>query len=469
VSAIGQVIGSYRLVRELGVGGMGAVYQAEHVVIGRQAALKILHAELSGSPEMVTRIFNEARAAALIRHPGLVDVYDFGRLPDGRAFLVMELLEGETLSDLLGRGRPPLELALSVARQLAAAVGAAHERGIVHRDLKPDNVFIVRDDAVEQGVRARVLDFGIAKLAPGLAGGALHTRTGSIMGTPVYMSPEQCRGAGDVDWRCDVYALGCILFEMVAGRRVFEHEGIGELLGAHLHSAPPSASAVAPGTPRWLDAVIRKALAKEPGERWQSMVELGAALGGRRRATGVPGAQGERRVPRLLSTFSRGSGEVVHGGTGRTGRRWLATAGGLLALAVVAALWRGQHRGPTPASAPRPAVVAVPVPLAPRVVAPAGVPTAAAGATPATLVAVPAVAASVVVVPAVAASAGTAAPSAPAVAAPDGLPLDAIFRALVELDRKGDTDSVGHPKPRPRPPAKTAARHETLDPFGAAP
>ena len=161
-----EVIGSYRVLRQLGAGGMGVVYLAQHTVIGRHAAIKLLLPQYSADPEIVGRFFNEARSAALIRHPGLVDVYDFGRLPDGSAYLVMEYLTGETLASMLARhGRLPEEIALALARQIAAAVGAAHHKGIVHRDLKPDNIFVVQDEEVPVGVRARILDFGIAKLS----------------------------------------------------------------------------------------------------------------------------------------------------------------------------------------------------------------------------------------------------------------------------------------------------------------
>src|SRR5262249_53623280 len=152
-----EQIGPYRILRELGSGGMGVVYLGQHQVIGRLAAIKLLLAEFSSQEEVVARFFNEARMAALLQHPGLVDVYDFGRLPDGRAFIVMEYLEGQTLAALLKRGKLGVDLAAGLGRQIAGAVGAAHAKGIVHRDLKPDNIFVVRDDDVDIGVRARVL------------------------------------------------------------------------------------------------------------------------------------------------------------------------------------------------------------------------------------------------------------------------------------------------------------------------
>src|SRR5262245_17634888 len=204
---IGAVLGSYRILARIGGGGMGNVYAAQHMTLGRRAAIKVILPELSRNQDMMARMFTEARAAALIDHPGLVNVYDFGQLPDGSAFLVMDLLEGETLAQRLDREhRLPVDIATSVTRQVAGAVGAAHAKGIIHRDLKPDNVFLVADVEIAIGFRAKVLDFGIAKLAGDPMRGSVRTQTGAIMGTPAYMSPEQCRGSGTVDSRSDIYS-----------------------------------------------------------------------------------------------------------------------------------------------------------------------------------------------------------------------------------------------------------------------
>jgi eukaryotic-like serine/threonine-protein kinase len=351
---LGQVVGSYQIVRELGVGGMGIVYLAQHVVIGRLAAIKLLRPELSVNAEMVARIFNEARMTALIKHPGLVDVYDFGRLPDGRAYLVMEYLEGETLASMIARQRRlPVELAVGIARQIAAAVGAAHQKGIVHRDLKPDNVFIVADEEAALGLRARILDFGIAKLAPELTGGGLHTRTGSLLGTPTYMAPEQCRGTGKVDSRADIYALGCILFEMVTGRRLFDYEGMGEILAAHLHTAPDRPSSVERSVPAWLDAVILKALAKSPGDRYGSMDQLAAALGARAKATTPPIVAREPSTPPVVTTFSRTAGEMVPPpSASRRAWVWMLAGAVVLAGGAGALLALRTQDEPKPVAAP---------------------------------------------------------------------------------------------------------------------
>jgi serine/threonine protein kinase len=170
VLMIGTTLGSYRIVRELGMGGMGVVYYAEHPMLGKRVAIKLLRTELSRNQEVVGRFFNEAKAVTTINHPGLVDIYDFGYTNDGSAYIVMEFLEGESLAARLRRERPTVDVVIALARQLAGALGAAHARGIVHRDLKPDNIYLTPDPDVALGIRAKVLDFGIAKLAPGLGG-----------------------------------------------------------------------------------------------------------------------------------------------------------------------------------------------------------------------------------------------------------------------------------------------------------
>jgi serine/threonine-protein kinase len=189
----GTQVGSYRLLEQIGEGGMGAVWLAEHVMLGRRAAIKVLQASFSMQPDIVTRFFNEARAATAIADPGIVQVFDFGHHSDGSAFIVMELLEGETLHARLRRTGPlPCADALRIARQIAGSLGAAHARGIVHRDLKPENVFMVRDAEVAGGERAKILDFGIAKLGVGTSSG---TNTHAVLGTPAYMSPTSTRSA----------------------------------------------------------------------------------------------------------------------------------------------------------------------------------------------------------------------------------------------------------------------------------
>jgi len=261
----------------IGEGGMGSVWLAEHTILGRRAAIKVLHPEYSSHSEYLTRFFNEARAATSIADPGIVQIFDFGRHTDGSAYIVMELLEGEPLNRRLARrgALEPFE-ALRIMRQVASSLGEAHARGIVHRDLKPANVVIVRDKEVDGGERAKVLDFGIAKLAGDDAG--MRTQTKAMMGTPAYMSPEQFRGAGKADQRSDVYALGCMLFELLVGHPPFQSKGL-EIVAMHMREAPPVPSSLRPGIPPQLDRLVLRCLAKDPAQRFDNGGALAAALG----------------------------------------------------------------------------------------------------------------------------------------------------------------------------------------------
>ena len=273
----GVVVGSYRVLGKISEGGMGAVYRAEHALIGKPAAVKVLLPALSMNHDVVNRFFNEARATTQIKHPGIVEIFDFGYLPTGQAYLVMEFLEGEPLSRrLLARGRLHEGEAAALIRAIASALAAAHAKGIVHRDLKPDNIFVVPDPESPLGVRTKILDFGIAKLTDvGLAGST--TKTGAVMGTPTYMSPEQCRGTGKVDHRADIYSIGCMLYEMVAGRPPFVNDGAGELIGSHLYVEPDPVTAHAQISPPFA-ALVMQLLRKKPEERVQTAVELAQRL-----------------------------------------------------------------------------------------------------------------------------------------------------------------------------------------------
>src|SRR5262245_57292356 len=204
---IGRTIGNYVVKTKIGEGGMGAVYAAEHPRIGRRVAIKVLHPELGKSPEIVARFFTEAKAANEIRNEHIIEILDFGELPDGISYFVMEWLDGQSLAEALNRQRKfPLPRALHVARGVGRALAAAHESCIVHRDLKPDNIFLVKRG--EDPDFVKVLDFGIAKLMQGDPQQAYKTQTGAIMGTPYYMSPEQCRGATrEMDQRADIYSF----------------------------------------------------------------------------------------------------------------------------------------------------------------------------------------------------------------------------------------------------------------------
>ncbi len=278
---IGRSFGSYRAVREVGRGGMGVVWAAEHPLLGSQAVVKQLRPELSAQRDVIERFFNEARAASRIVHPGIVRIFDFGYGDDGTAYFVMEFLDGESVGARLARSGPIAEAqVVRLGRQIASALAAAHEAGIVHRDLKQDNVFLVPDVAVAGGERAKILDFGIAKLGGDVGEGVAVTRTGALLGSPLYMSPEQCRGTGEVDSRADVYALGCLLFAMVTGRPPFLGSGVGEIIGKHIYEQPPRPRELVAGLSVGLDAAIMRALEKDPARRHASMRAFASALDG---------------------------------------------------------------------------------------------------------------------------------------------------------------------------------------------
>jgi serine/threonine-protein kinase len=275
----GVVIGNYQIVRKLGEGGMGVVYLGQHTLLGRRAAIKVLLPALSARPDIVNRFFNEARAVTSISDPGIVQVFDFGYHTDGSAFIVMEFLEGQPLDQRLAKlGRFGVGEALRLCRQIATSLAAAHAQHIIHRDLKPENIFLVRDAEVASGERSKILDFGIAKLSDEHPG-KIKTHTGALMGTPVYMSPEQCRGLAEIDHRSDIYALGCVLFHLIVGRPPFEGEGMGDIISAHIREPAPLPSSMAPGIPASVDALVMRCLAKPPGERFQTMTELAQAIG----------------------------------------------------------------------------------------------------------------------------------------------------------------------------------------------
>jgi serine/threonine protein kinase len=274
----GSMVGSYRITGQLNVGGMGAVFRAQHELLGKAAAVKMLRPELCTNAEIVERFFKEARAATQIRHPGIVEVFDFGYHQDGRAFLVMEFLDGEPLSARLARtGLSEIQAAV-IARGIASALGAAHAKGIIHRDLKPDNVMLVPDPDMPAGERPKVLDFGIAKLAEEDNRQVSKTRTGALMGTPAYMAPEQARAAGEIDARADLYSLGCILYEMLTGAPPFVAEGAGEIISLQLFAEPELPSKRRPGISEDMDGITMRLLAKEPTDRFGTAHELVEAL-----------------------------------------------------------------------------------------------------------------------------------------------------------------------------------------------
>jgi eukaryotic-like serine/threonine-protein kinase len=275
---LGALLGNYRVLSRLGAGGMGEVYVGRHEALGHKVAVKVLRSEMTRNTEMVKRFFNEAQAATAIRNPGIVQIFDFGTTPDGSAYFVMELLEGQSLTDRLKeRLLDPVE-SCRLTRQIANVLQAAHDAGITHRDLKPDNLFLVPDSEVIGGERVKVLDFGIAKLTGEIHTSGVMTRADVVMGTPSYMSPEQCRGAGSVDTRSDIYSLGCVLFKMVCGRAPFVGHGPGDILASHLHRPAPDLREFAPDVPPALAMLVGKMLEKKRDARPQTMAAVSQAL-----------------------------------------------------------------------------------------------------------------------------------------------------------------------------------------------
>jgi serine/threonine-protein kinase len=272
---VGTQVGSFRLVRLLGRGGMGTVYLAEHPAIGSKVAVKFLHESLAQNPQVVARFYDEARAVNLIGHENIVAIYDLNLLPPSRYYFVMEYLEGETLSAAVRAHHLELPAALEVLLQLCDALQCAHERGVVHRDLKPDNVFLVTRGGRPHFVK--LVDFGIAKLRDASATSGGRTSAGLIVGTPEYMAPEQCDD-GAIDARTDVYALGVMAFELLAGRLPFQGKTVTQLLLAHLQQKPPPLSQFVKGVDPELEGAIMKALAKAPGERHADMARFADAL-----------------------------------------------------------------------------------------------------------------------------------------------------------------------------------------------
>ncbi len=348
---VGTVVdGRYEVLRILGEGGMGTVYGVRHATLGRSAALKALRSDLAQEGELAARFLQEAQATAAIKHPGVVSILDFGKLPDGRPYFVMELLDGQTLADAIHRGGPaPIPNAVAIGVKVAEALDAAHAAGIVHRDLKPENVYLVpAGKGAEPDVR--VVDFGAAVIL----GRSRLTKKGVVFGTPHYMAPEQAAGRA-IDHRTDVYALGILLYEMVTGKVPFEGDTYMGILTQHMFAEPAPPSRVRPeraGELGILEAVILRALAKEPADRFASMKELAAALQAalapsdaradtippilpRKPAREVPTARDEHDLP--TTSEIENAIQTADAPRGRSWLRVVAAVTLVLSLGVVAA------------------------------------------------------------------------------------------------------------------------------------
>jgi serine/threonine-protein kinase len=371
----------YKVEAVLGEGGMGVVYRCRHKIIDKKVAMKVLRSDLARDQEVTERFLTEARAASAIGDEHIIDISDFGLLPDGSTYFVMEYLDGQPLSGVLQGNQPvPIPRLLHIALQLAEGLAAAHEAGIVHRDLKPDNIFLIPRGGDKDFVK--ILDFGIAKVTTGTAGQL--TRAGSVFGTPHYMSPEQAAGA-PVDLRGDIYSFGVILYELSCGRVPFDADNFMGILTQHMYKAPVPIRALVPppqDVPPGLEAIILKCLSKRPEQRYSSMRELMADLELLRGGL-VPEAvadmmtrSGGFNVPNeYFKTQGRMPAPVPATPEGRERRRWpwmAGAAGVAVAVGLVVAIFA--HSEPTPAlqpaasadgvAAPPPGPAVTPVPIA---------------------------------------------------------------------------------------------------------
>ncbi|MBF5046428.1 serine/threonine protein kinase [Aggregicoccus sp. 17bor-14] len=339
---VGLMLGDYELQRCVGTGGMGLVYEGLQPLIGKRVAVKVLRPELANDAEQVARLLAEARAVNAIRHRGIIDIFGFGRLPDGRQYIVMEFLEGKALDARLAEaGRLPLEEALGIVDEVLAALGAAHDAGVVHRDLKPSNIFLVEQPDGSRYVK--LLDFGLAKRGEVPRGMTPQTRMDMVVGTPEYMAPEQARGQA-VGPMTDLYALGVLTFELVTGQLPFSGASAVDLLLQHVDAPPPRPSSLVPELTPALDAFVLQMLTKDPQQRPASAHALREQLQRVRL-----GAEQPTSTVHAVSAVPQAP---------RAGRRTRVLVGAAAAVLAVGAVglglaWRAQ-------GAPAPAVAAAP-------------------------------------------------------------------------------------------------------------
>jgi serine/threonine-protein kinase len=328
---VNERLGAYRIVGMIGEGAMGVVYEGRHDILGRRVAIKTLRPELARNPQVAPRFLREARAATRVTHENIVTIYDQGTAPDGGAYIVMELLEGETLADRLRRGPLGVPELAHVFGQILRALAEAHAAGVVHRDLKPPNVYLTRrgDDALF----VKLLDFGVARLSAELTAQKLTT-PGMLIGTPAYMSPEQIFGK-PVDLRSDLFSVGVMLYEAAVGVVPFGGANMGELAANITRSEPPPPRLRAPELPQGLEAVILRALAKDPAARFPSAAAMFDAL--RAATRRLTGARDVEPRPRATPPPARW-------------RRWAIAVGAAAALAGAGAAVARLRRAPPPAA-----------------------------------------------------------------------------------------------------------------------
>jgi serine/threonine-protein kinase len=331
---LGEIVdGRYEIVEVLGEGGMGTVYRVRHRTLERALALKALRRDLASDRDLPQRFIQEAKAAAAVDHPNVVQITDFGTLDTGQPYFVMELLEGEPLSRLMTAGALQADRVIGIAIQVAEALGAAHQAGVIHRDLKPDNIQVRRighQDVV------KVLDFGLAKIA----GASRLTRAGIVYGTPHYMSPEQAAGDPS-DHRVDIYALGVVMYEMLTSRLPFEAESFTGVLAKHMYMDAPPPSSVRPDIGPHLDAIVMRCLAKQPVDRHATMGDLIHELSAERAKLSLPpSAPDEVQSDEVPLAFSSSRGP----------QRWQIVGGaiGLTLLAFGFTAWILSRKGPDP-------------------------------------------------------------------------------------------------------------------------
>jgi eukaryotic-like serine/threonine-protein kinase len=350
----------YEIIRRIGEGGMGAVYEARHAIIGKRVAIKVLLEKFLENEELIARLLQEARLASSIGHQNIVDVTDFGTTRDGRAFVVMEFLEGESLSQLIMRDAPlPVERSLGIGKQVVSALGAAHAKGIVHRDVKPENVYLVRRGELDF---VKVVDFGVSKAVRSReeAGSEWQrlTRTGAVLGTPLFMSPEQAAGNEDIDERADIWSTALILYECLTGELPFRGNNylgvVAQIQNKEVQ--PPSALRPELGIPPAVDRVIMRGLEKDRTRRYQQMAQL------------------ERDLDRLLAGEVDAGFEDEPGGVPAAGRprSRLPVHMGIAAIFAVGIgtavlLARGGREPDPPATLPSPPPLVAPRPVPPPV------------------------------------------------------------------------------------------------------